>query len=273
MRRAFLCTLSLLALVAQLRADWKIATAVTYAGRRSVSTEYLKGRLRRYERESGPGKQIVSVVDYDKLRHTIWDVNRREYVVIPLQRTLTPSSALRPNAASTPVLLVEIATTDPGERRTIFGREARHLISSEKRYRESDQGAAPVLESESLRDGWYVDVPGLPTENTGGVVFAIGTGGQMPIIKVKHTGPDLTGLAVRETRSSHHVGARGGSVMGETTVEVTELSEGSLAPELFEPPPGFQRVTHFPEDYRRSVADEIESYWEWFQDWVRTWFF
>ncbi len=271
MSKASLCILGLLAALAPLRADWKITTVVTSAGHRSVSTEYFKNASRRYDFDSGAGKQTVSIVDYDKLRQTIWDVDRREYVVMRLRRALTPS-APRVNATARPVLLVEIATTDTGERQTIFGREARHLISSEKRYQESDGGSAPVLESEQLTDGWYVDAPGLPGEKRAGTGYILAAGAERPVIKVKHTGATLTGLAVRERMTSHFVGGRGGSSTHETTFEVTELFEGSLPQKLFEAPRGFQRVTRLPSDYHRNVSDEIEMYWNWFQDWVSGWF-
>lgn len=237
-----------------------------------MSTEYFKGRLRRYDFKPGAGKQSVSVIDFDKLRQTMWDIDRREYVVVRLRRTLTPPHAPGPNHTAAPVLLVEIATTDTGERQAIFGREARHLISSEKRYRQSDAGSPPVLELERLTDGWYVDAPGLPSEKRAGTGYVLAAGGQVPTIKVKRTGPVPSGLAVRERITSHNVRASGGTQMDETTFEVTELFEGSLSNELFEPPPGFERVIHFPGDYRRSVSDDLEMYWEWFQDCFSGWF-
>ncbi len=151
----------------------------------------------------------------------------------------------------------------------MFGRQARHLISSEKRYRESNPGSAPVLESESLKDGWYVDAAGLPSEKNARAGLHSCAGDQPPVIRVKHTGPAVTGLAIRERITSHSVGGPAGRDTREMTFEVTDLVEGSLSQTLFEPPPGFQRVTRFPDDYRRSMSYDMEMYWQWFQDWLR----
>jgi hypothetical protein len=71
-----------------------------------------------------------------------------------------------------------------------------------------------------------------------------------PVFKVNQTGPKPTGLAVLLRTNSTHL---------ETTSEVTELQEGRLADDLFNPPTDFRREFFSPGRFRWS--------WDWFQDW------
>lgn len=257
-----------MAALTPLRADWKITTAVTYDGHRSVQTEYFKNGLRRYDSELSDGKRYVSVVDNERLRKTIWDVDRREYVVTSLRRMPQTENTAGLDDTSRPILLIEISTTDTGERQTIFGREAQHFLISEKRYRQANAGAERVLESESNTDSWYVDIAGLPREKRASAVYYLGAVGRLPLIKVNRTGPAPNGLAVRERTTSRYFTPSGESSLSEKTTLVTSLSDGSLADEVFEPPADFQRVTSVPNDYQRSFSDEIQIYWNRFLDYL-----
>lgn len=271
MRKTFLSMLGLMAALTPLRADWKITTVVTYEGHRSVQTEYFKAGLRRYDGDGREGKRYVSVVDKERLRQTIWDLDRREYVVVPL-RTQMQKTAV-PDSTPRPVLRIEISTTDTGERQTIFGRQARRFISSEKRYRPASSDADRVLESESHIDAWYVDLAGLPANKRAGGVFALLVGGQSPpTIKVDRTGAVPTGLAVWEKITSRQFTSGGESSLSERTVIVTDLFEGSLPEEIFEPPFGFKHVVRFPDDYRPGFGDEIQMYWNRFLNYLRSLF-
>ena len=268
MPKAFLCALSLAATAICARADWKITTATTYAGRRSINTEYFKGSLRRYDAAS---QRMVTVIDREKLRTYMWDLNRREYVVVTLSPARNLQKASHP-AAPPPIMQIESETTDTGECGNLFGHAARHLITAEKCYRQENADSPRVLESESHRDGWYIDLPSLPREKHAAAVYTLVAGNQPPVIKTTHTGVPLSGLAVRERTASRNFFQGHASEPREWNLEVTELFEGALSADLFVPPPGFRHVLHFPNNYRPPFPDNLQLYWDWFVDWITSWF-
>ena len=53
----------------------------------------------------------------------------------------------------------------------------------------------------------------------------------------------------------------------EMTREVTELSDAPLAQALFEPPPGFKRVTQLSYRPAPSFSDQMDIYWQQVQRW------
>ncbi len=262
-RTAALVLFGLIAALAPLQADWKITIVTTLPGYRSVETEYFKPGLWRHESEtSGPStRRLVVIVDKNKRSQTIWDLDRREYVVM-YPHPVPPQAAIAPKPVTAPVIRIDIATRDTGERQTFFGRTARHLITSEKRYRES------VVESESSTDAWYIDVPNLPPQSTA-VGYILAAGNPQPIIKVNHTGAPLTGLAVQKKITTRNFLRPGRTDVSEETVKVTGLSEANLSPQLFEPPKNFRRVTRFPDE---PSPNWLEMYWQSFEDWLNSLF-
>lgn len=227
MHRIALCSLGVLAgLGGALRADWKITTVTTWKGSRSVHTEYFKGSLCRVDHGN-----TVSVVDSKNSRQTIWDVTTCQYVVEKLRR------AREQAGAPGPTIVIDIETTDTGERRTMFGRTARHLITLERRHEESQ-------ESETRRDGWYINSESLPQALRASKTAILVAGRARPVLKVNRKGSAAeTGLALWRKITNVSTTAGGQRAIFEQTSEVTELFEGQLDATLFDPPPGFRRVT------------------------------
>ena len=214
-------------------------------GAADVAAEYYKGVLRRTEWSDQNGKhKHVQVLDRDNSRLIDWDIDSRQYSVHPFN--LSPP-AVKPVPAG-PVITIDRATTDTGERRTFFSRTARHLITRER----SSQS-----DGETVIDGWYLDSAQLPLTSREAVLgsYVSGQAQGPPVIKVNQTGPKPTGLAVLLKRTY---------ARDETTSEVTELKEGRLPDDLFNPPTDFSRAIRLPDRFRWS--------WKWFQDWVTTLF-
>lgn len=231
-----------------LHADWKITTVTTAGGRRSVETEYFRGQLKRTDRVNPQnGDRWAELLDYGKRRQIVWDLaGRHQYVVTRMHYGVS-----RPIAAAGPVVTFERATTDTGERRTLFGRSARHLITHATR---SDQPAW-----ESITDGWYIDVNALPREKNPNAFSVLTVGGpRAPTFKVNQTGSVLSGLVVWQKETSI-------SPNTERTLEVTELVEAPLSKDVFRPPPGFRRA--IPEGRNQDWMDQLRLYWEWLEDW------
>ena len=146
MRFKSLCSLGLMTAIGRpLCAGWKITTLTTTAeGRRTTETEYFQNDVRRTQ--SQPGTPVL-VIDFKNRRQIIWDVSARQYTVRRLRAR--PSVA----TASSDTLVVNVETIDTGERRSMFGRTARHVITA-RCYGDAASG---------LRiDGWYVDADSLP---------------------------------------------------------------------------------------------------------------
>jgi hypothetical protein len=254
MRRKGLCTLGLMAsLGSSLQSGWKITTVSKVEGRQSIETEYCRGDLRRTDRSDQDGShKHVQILDRGNRRLTVWDFDSRQYAIHRFNQQRLPAKPLPPAATVT----IERATTDTGERRVFFGRTARHLITRE-RVSQSDD--------ETVIDGWYIDSEGLPSQTSEAVLvsYVVGQAHGPPVFKVNQTGPKPTGLAVSLKKNSTH---------DETTWEVTELIEGPLPDDLFEPPPGFERVLRFPSGYSMPWTEHLRLTWEWLQDWVASLF-
>jgi hypothetical protein len=238
------------ALAGPVRAGWKITTQTDSESGHSILTEYFDGGLRRTDQIGPKGLHYVTVVDFNDPRQIIWNMDLQQYLVVRLTRryegfTLSPQ-----------IIVIDQVTTDTGESRTFFGRTARHLLTRETSHAEG--GAAS--QSERKIDGWYVDSETLPREKRGGGVYFLTVGKTRPSIKVNHSGPATTGLAVWQKITSISP-----DETREWTIEVTELVEGPLSKDLFEPPPDFRRVISFP-DHPLSWTQQIQRGWEWLED-------
>jgi len=251
-RRGLFCTLGLTAALAgPVRAGWKIATQTDTESSRSVLTEYFDGGLRRTEQADSNGHRYVTILDFNHPRQIILNMDLQQYLVVRLTRryegfTLSPET-----------IVYDQVTTDTGERRTIFGRTARHLLTHETSHVEGGAASQP----ERKIDGWYIDADTLPREKRGGSVHFLAVGKTRPRIKVNHLGPATSGLAVWQKITSIS-----SDKTREWTIEVTELVEGPLSKDIFQPPPDFRRVISFPGDHSLSWTQQIQRGWEWLED-------
>jgi hypothetical protein len=242
-----------------LYADWRMVTRI---GDSSV-TEFFKGALMRTD--SSPA--YTTVLDFDHRRRLHWRSDLRQYAIVEWPPQYQSDSLPRP------VITIERNTTDTGERKQFFGRTGRRLVS---RVTRSDG-------PETVIDGWYIDVPGLPAWKSGAggsfAILTISAGGQRPAtprIEVKQTGPPPEGLAVWQ-KTTLSVGLPGGSHHScESISEVTDLVEGTLPDKLFQPPDGYQRVASLPNTASRPVprtwAELLRGHWQRIEDWFSTLF-
>ena len=215
----------LLAMSMLLCGDWKI---VTRTGDTTL-TEYFKGSLKRVD--SSP---TYTVMDLDHRRQLNWRSDLRQYEIVEWPPDIQPNS-------SSSVINIERRIIDTGERKQLLGRTARRLVS---RITRSDG-------PETVIDGWYIEVPGLPKQKTGsGGAFAVltltaaGQSSAPPRIEVKQIGPAPEGLAVWQ-KTTWAIALPGGARHNNESIsEVTELFEGILSDKLFQPPDGYQRVTN-----------------------------
>src|SRR5947209_5970023 len=153
-----------------------------------------------------------------------------------------------------PNLRIESETVDTGETRTIFGHTARHFITTT---REIPLNGAEREEQERVEDGWYLDMPELPSgfvpeymlRGHRMVFTTLLTAGSENNIRIEahHTGPAVEGMAVKLTVTTKRK-IDGKETSSNYEREVVELSEEPLDPALVEPPPGFKKVNRLHKD-------------------------
>ncbi len=153
------------------------------------------------------------------------------------------------NISENPTIRVETKTTDTGERKEMFGRPARHVITTRTQTPLEGSHAEP---QDSVTDGWYIDFdqrlscdPKPPTSGHGYIFSHIGIGtGKQPLEKPEFVavGEPETGLAVYSLTTSKSANTLPDAYTSKWETRVTEFEEGPLDPALFEIPPGFKLV-------------------------------
>jgi hypothetical protein len=224
-----------------IQADRKREEHRGYAG-------YCLGRYGRDIYRPGPRTALITRCDLHQAFHVNFD--DRQYTACPLQAVPTreemlaraeavPQSPVRP----APTVLVEIETVDTGERRELFGRTARHAITTR---RVIPLTGSTRQESHTVTDGWYIDLdtsvscePWWWSSRSGHAhAFAsiVKEGEQPPVPPVpifKDIGEPERGYALLSRSTTD------GNVF---EVEVTHLSTAAIDPSLFDVPPNFSLV-------------------------------
>ncbi|HET6840259.1 MAG TPA: hypothetical protein VFK06_01000 [Candidatus Angelobacter sp.] len=263
----------------------KIVTRQVTGGLPDIRTEYITENRLRTEWLALPDKPesgMASIIQGgERQRVFVLDLQAHEYVS---WETDSHGSALsahaRPVAESGGTLQIWIDSVDTGERREIFGRPARHIITKERRI--ASPGACSA-NSESQTDGWYVDMTVLPEwrqpkkKGDGVVVSSILSAGnclnKVDKIEVHHAGID-PGFPVKVTttlQSDVKERDRARTVTSTWGSEVVELHAGPLDPALFEVPPDFHQVEHL-RNFSATPPRRQLSGWDWFKEKVEEMF-
>jgi hypothetical protein len=190
-----------------------------------------------------PRTALIKRCDLQKVFHLNFD--DREYTAWPIQSFPTceeirarSEGVRQPLVQTAPTIRVETETVDTGERRELFGRPARHVITTR---RVIPLTGSRCLPSQTVTDAWYIDLDtGLgcdPWWWSFGSAHAFLTihkqGDQPDRATFKDIGEPERGYAIL-SRSTE-----GGSVL---ELEVTHLSTDAIDPALFEVPTTFSLV-------------------------------
>jgi len=262
----------------------KIVTRQVTGGFTDTRTEYLTANRFRNEWEtrttdhSGPMASIVQRGERDRV--FVLDLRAKEYMTYETDSrgtALGTKAAASGNSGGT--LQIWIENIDTGERKEIFGHNARHIITREKRV--ASPGACSKG-SESETDGWYIDNSVMPEwrqpkKNSMGVasVVAVGTRNdcqnKMDKIEVHQAGAEA-GFPVKSmTTLKSVVTERDGTPRMLASIwgsEVVELSEGPLDPALFDVPADFRQVASLKIWATPTPRRQLTG-WEWFKDRVQ----
>lgn len=213
----------------------------------------LKGARERSEMKLGYGRDIISVTQCD-LRRTIQiSDSARKYVITPMDSgDSSGASAPAVSEISEPsraggVITYTTTAVDTGERKEMFGFQARHVKTTT--VIESSPDACSPMKQRMETDGWYIDFSfGLNCE-VGASRMMGGPqagGGCHDRVRFNRQGVARTGYPLMETATSY---GPNGSVAYTSTKEVVELSREPLDAALFDVPAGYVETQNTQELY------------------------
>ena len=222
-------------------------TAYTTAGQKTESVTYRKGQRERFEFGD------VIVIKQNDLKRTLQVMTAaNSYMVVPdggMPGGLAPAAA--PGAAPQTPGVVAMTTTivDTGERKAMFGLQARHVKVTIDR-----QPAGPACDPSKQHietDGWYVDLP------AGAQAAQDVTPPPGCVDQVKATlNGDPKALGFPISYATTIVGEDGKPNV--IAMDITELEITNLDAALFEPPPGMMEIGNL-QALTKSVSDANES--------------
>lgn len=221
--------------------DLKIRTKYVNGAQVSENTTYMKGERQRFE---FPGITLVAQCDLNRSLQ-LHDATKRYMVVSTQTPATTPakdSSAVpEPAPQKGGVISEAITLTDTGERKQMFGFEARHIKTLI--VRQPGPNACDAKATRVETDGWYTDLP-----EHASCAAAQAPAPSQPVqqactdrVEALQTGDAKLGFALSTTMTTT---SEEGKEKEVTTmeVEVTQLEVTSLDAMLFDVPEGYAEV-------------------------------
>jgi hypothetical protein len=257
----------------------KITTRYSLAGRLSwQDTQYFQNDRKRSEHRTfsgsnyGPPLALITHCDTGQMIELNLEDKQYDSHPIPKFPSEEERRALAAKYAATaakpaPTVLVEVTTVDTGERKKLFGYEARHVVTTEKHTR---LNGPKDTEQEMVKDGWYADLPitlsCFPRARRAfGFLTTMKNGQPVDVPSVKFVGEQETGLALSLKTTTRQVFVPPDGVKKETTStseeDVTEIYAGPLDPGLFEIPRGFTKVDEIRRNPPIPLTDRVQIYW------------
>jgi hypothetical protein len=245
------------------RNDLKITYRTTTSGQSMETTTMLKGARERSEMKLGSGRDIINITQCDLRRTVQISDSAKKYLVTPMDTAdSAPGSGVASGAASEPstrggVITYATSAVDTGERKEMFGFQARHVKTST--VIESSPDACSPLKQRMETDGWYIDFSfGLNCERGGAPQMGgmPSQGGCRDRIRFNRQGAARTGYPLEETTTSYGPDGRAAFT---STKQVIELSREPLDAALFDVPPGYVETTNAQELYGMPSMDAIMS--------------
>jgi len=243
--------------------------------RPTTSTEYIQADRRRDEhngffgyrvRANGPdiyrpAPRTALIKRCDLQKTFLINFDDRQFAEWPLEPVPAPqepgahAESVAEGDPPAPTLRVQTETVDTGERKEMFGRPARHVITTQRRI---SLVASPREAHQTVTDGWYIDLDTRLTcepwaESGHGVAFVYIHGDPPPIPVFENIGKPEHGYAVQLRTID------GGSIM---EMDVTELSPAALDPSLFEVPAGFRRVEMIRQEPAPPLAVRLKQVYD-----------
>jgi hypothetical protein len=159
-----------------------------------------------------------------------------------------------------------INTVDTGERRQVGSYSTRHIITTATT---NPTPGANTRPSESVEDGWHIDLPSAGCWDIGdghallATGYVAGPGGVPDRVNVEFRGSGRRGFTIEGTsrRSSE------GRPAMTTTVKLIELSDAVLDKSLFDVPAGYRPalprlIGGFDMTKPDTIANRVAAYWQ-----------
>ncbi len=165
--------------------------------------------------------------------------------------------------AAVPEVKIIINSVDTGERRQVGSYSARHVITTTTT---DPSPGATTRPSESVEDGWYIDLPSAGCWKEGsGHSFAtvLRPGAALERVNVEFRGAGRRGFPLEQT--TRHGGEREPPLT--TSVKLIEFSEAVLDQSLFDVPAGYRPalprlIGGFDMAKPDTVANRLAGYWQ-----------
>ena len=245
--------------------DLKIKYKMSTGGQTMESVTMLKGKRERSETNTGY-MNMVNLVQCDLKRTIQLSDSARKYVITPMANSDSSGPAsgnAMPSGPAEPsrqggVVTYTTTSIDTGERKEMFGFNARHIKSST--VTDSSPDACNPMKQRSERDGWYIDFSfGLDCNqgDSHSANYPVAPGGCRDRVQFKQTGAARAGYPLIETTTLY---GADGKVMFTSTKEVVELSREPLDAALFDVPSGYTETQNSQELYGApSMAETAGS--------------
>lgn len=234
--------------------DARFRTVYTAGDQKTDTLMFVKGPRKRYEFQ-----EMILIDQSDQKRMLQVSVPAKTYLVIATDGTMPAMPAMpgAPQAAPKPPGVINITTTitDTTERKTVFGRQARHVKMVMDI--EPMPGACDTTKQHIETDGWYIDPPPALVGQEAMKPPMQPQAQQTCTDEVKSAmngDPKLLGYPIGYTTTI--TGADGKPVVA--SMEVTELELTTLDAALFEPPAGFTAAGN-PFDLSKALSDVSEA--------------
>ncbi|HJS52248.1 MAG TPA: hypothetical protein VJ781_10145 [Pyrinomonadaceae bacterium] len=251
-------------------ADIKVKQRITMSGMKIESTRMIKGSRERTEQKAEMGEaaaamfpQIATVTQCDLRRKIQINDRKRLFLIEPLQTASEtgPATSVSERQPSGPTrqggtVTMTISARDTGERKTMFGLQARHIITTQEMVSSADScnGAS---RSKMEYDGWYVDFSAdfscpvkLPPQRPGNMEAR--RPGCTDRFVTKATGIGDPGFMLEGTMKIY---GPDGTVQMTNTTETLELSRAPLDQAFFEVPNGYAETKDSQDLYKVSASD------------------
>ena len=253
-------------------ADVTVKQRVTMTGMKMESTRMIKGSRERTESKADMGDPAASAMFPNVSTITQCDLKRkvqvsdrkRLYFVEPMVSALEPAASRpvssEPQPAGQPrqggTVTMTFNARDTGERKMVFGLQARHIITTQEMVSSADS-CNGANQTKMEYDGWYVDFSAdfscpikIPQQRPEAIQS------RRPDctdrIVTKGTGITDPGFLIEGTMKMY---GRDGTVQMTQTTETLELSRTPLDQALFEIPSGYVETRNSQDLYAISQSD------------------
>jgi hypothetical protein len=213
--------------------DLRMKTVYTTGEQKTESVTYQKGERERFE-----FGDIVLLKQHD-LKRTV-QIMRAANMYMLVSDGAAAVAAIPPAAPAAPqktgVITVTTTITDTGERKTVFGLQARHVTTVFDK--QPGPGACDSSKQHIQTDGWYVDLP-VAAQAPQDITQQPMPAGCLDEFKNTVNG-DVNILGFPISYSTASIGDDGKPAAA--AMEITELEITNLDPALFDIPPGLREA-------------------------------